>query len=135
MPVRNSRSGQPIMVVLDLLGRRWALRILWELRDGERQSFRSLQERCEISSPNVLTARLKELRHARVIELEEGAGYGLTESGRNLLRAMHPLSLWSEEWAISVGREDLAHLSKSSANKKERPPSTPQPRPRTRAAR
>lgn len=112
-PVRNSESGQPIMVVLDLLGRRWALRILWELRNGERHSFRSLQVRCQISSPNVLNTRLKELRHARVVSLEEGAGFGLTESGRNLLRAMHPLSLWAEGWAINVGREDLAHLTRA----------------------
>ena len=110
-PVRNSESGQPIMVVLDLLGRRWALRIIWELRNGERQSFRSLQDRCQISSPNVLNTRLKELRHARVIDLKEGMGFGLTESGVSLLNAMYPLSLWAEEWAISIGREDLAHLT------------------------
>lgn len=108
------------MAVLDLLGRRWALRILWELRSGERQSFRSLQESCEISSPNVLNARLKELRHARVVGLEEGAGFGLTETGRNLLRAMRPLSLWAEDWAIEVGREDLAHLTRAAAGKKEK---------------
>jgi DNA-binding HxlR family transcriptional regulator len=116
-PVRNSASGQPIMAVLDLLGRRWALRVLWELRNGERQSFRSLQDRCQISSPNVLNARLKELRHAQVVDLEDGAGFGLTGSGRNLLQAMRPLSLWAEDWAISIGREDLAHLTGSAAGK------------------
>ncbi|MFL6719387.1 MAG: winged helix-turn-helix transcriptional regulator [Burkholderiaceae bacterium] len=116
-PVRNSESGQPIMVALELLGRRWALRIIWELRDGGRQSFRSLQDRCQISSPNVLNTRLKELRHARVIDLKEGMGFGLTESGLNLLSAMYPLSLWAEEWAISIGREDLAHLKKLNATR------------------
>lgn len=114
-PVRSSRSGQPIMVVLDLLGRRWALRLLWELRTGERFSFRALQERCDISSPNVLNARLKELRHAGVIDLEGGAGFGLTPPGRELLKAMRPLSLWAESWAIRVGRDDLAHLTKAAA--------------------
>ena len=107
-PVRNSRSGQPIMVVLDLLGRRWALRIVWELRSGERKSFRALQERCDISSPNVLNARLKELRHAGILDLEDGAGFGLTASGHALLKAMHPLAAWADDWALSVGREDLA---------------------------
>ncbi|HYD93871.1 MAG TPA: helix-turn-helix domain-containing protein [Noviherbaspirillum sp.] len=116
-PVRNSRSGQPIMVVLDLLGRRWALRILWDLRSGERQSFRALQERCEISSPNVLNARLKELRHAGVIDLEEGGGYGLTAAGRELLAAMRPLAAWSDRWAQSVGREDLACFARARASK------------------
>ncbi|NEX62105.1 winged helix-turn-helix transcriptional regulator [Noviherbaspirillum galbum] len=121
-PVRNSESGQPIMAVLDLLGRRWALRILWELRDGQRRSFRTLQDVCQMSSPNVLNTRLKELRHARVIDLADGGGFGLTESGRQLLAAMHPLSLWAEAWAISVGREDLAHLARSA---KKTQPETP----------
>ena len=122
-PVRNSSSGQPIMVVLNLLGRRWALRILWELRSGERRSFRSLQECCQISSPNVLNARLKELRHAHVMDLEDRAGFGLTETGSKLLRAMHPLSLWAEDWAISVGREDLAHLKSAVMVKEGKKPS------------
>jgi len=33
-PVRGSRTGRPIMALLDLLGRRWVLRILWELREA-----------------------------------------------------------------------------------------------------
>ena len=45
LPARGSKSGLPIMALLDLLGRRWALRLVWELRDGG-QSFRALQERC-----------------------------------------------------------------------------------------
>ncbi|HJV56497.1 MAG TPA: transcriptional regulator, partial [Methylomirabilota bacterium] len=32
-PVRGSRTGRPIMALMDLLGRRWALRVIWELRD------------------------------------------------------------------------------------------------------
>lgn len=116
-PVRNSQSGQPIMAVLDLLGRRWALRILWDLRNGERQSFRALQERCEISSPNVLSSRLKELRDAGVIDLEEGAGFGLTATGHDLLKAMRPLATWADEWARTVGREDLACFIRSTARK------------------
>jgi DNA-binding HxlR family transcriptional regulator len=116
-PARSSRSGQPIMVVLDLLGRRWALRILWDLRNGERQSFCVLQERCDISSPNVLSARLKELRHAGVIDLEDGAGYGLTQAGRDLLKAMGPLSAWADSWALNVGRKDLTCFTRAGAKK------------------
>ncbi len=109
MPVRNSNSGQPIMALLDLLGQRWALRVLWEMREGERLGFRALQERCQISSPNVLTARLKELCHAGVLQ-QESDGYQLSDSGRALLQALKPLAAWAEDWAIRVGREDLAHL-------------------------
>ena len=39
-------SGRPIMVALDALGRRGALRLLWELRDGP-LTFRALQTACD----------------------------------------------------------------------------------------
>ncbi len=107
-PVRNSRSGQAIMALLDLLGRRWGLRVLWELRSGERLSFRALQETCQISSPNALNTRLKELRHAGIVDLEDAGGYGLTPAGHTLLKALGPLASWADDWARSVGREDLA---------------------------
>jgi hypothetical protein len=40
--VRGSQSGRPVMALLDLLGRRWALRTIWELREDS-LSFRALQ--------------------------------------------------------------------------------------------
>jgi len=113
MPVRHSESGQPIMVLLDLLGRRWSLRLLWCLRDGQRRTSRALQEMCGISSPNVLTGRLRELREAELVMLEEGRGYGLTNEGLRLLEAMGPLAAWADDWAKRVGREDLACYGRS----------------------
>lgn len=112
-PVRNSKSGQPIMVALDLLGRRWSLRILWSLRNGERQSSRMLQNECGISSPNVMNSRLRDLRGAGIVDLEEGGGYRLTKEGRDLLKALGPLAAWADGWARSVGRDDLACYSRS----------------------
>lgn len=112
-PVRNSQSGQPIMVAFDLLGRRWALRILWELRKGNSLTTRELQRACDISSPNVLTSRLKELRNAEILELREGGGYQLTEQGQRLLEALGPLAEWSDQWAVRVGRSDLACYRRS----------------------
>jgi len=88
------------MAALDLLGRRWALRVLWELRDGP-QPFRALRERSGGLSPSVLNARLAELRGAGLVDLGE-AGYRLTPIGRALGRALEPLSGWAERWA----RED-----------------------------
>jgi DNA-binding HxlR family transcriptional regulator len=87
------------MAAFDLLGRRWALRALWELRDGQPFSFRALQERCGGISPTVLNARLAELREAGVVELREGAGYVLGREGRALLDALAPLHAWAERWA------------------------------------
>ena len=61
--VRGSRTGRPIMALLDLLGRRWTLRIIWELR-STRATFRALREACGNPSPTVLNERLRELREA-----------------------------------------------------------------------
>ncbi|MBW8903388.1 MAG: helix-turn-helix transcriptional regulator, partial [Bradyrhizobium sp.] len=68
--VRGSRSGRPIMALLDLLGRRWSLRIIWELREQSMTS-RALRSACDEASPTVLQARLSELRDAGLIELAE----------------------------------------------------------------
>jgi len=96
--VRGSRTGRPIMALLDLLGRRWALRVVWELRDGPLTS-RALREACDDVSPTVLQARLTELREAGLISLERARGYELTGLGRELLDSVLPLHDFAERWA------------------------------------
>lgn len=88
------------MALLDLLGRRWALRILWELRE-EPATFRELQARCDGLSPSVLNQRLGELREARIVESGDG-GYRLTGAGRRLLAALAPLNKWAEAWGKAL---------------------------------
>lgn len=95
--VRGSKSGRPIMALLDLLGRRWVLRIMWELRDGA-LSFRELQQHCDGMSPTVLNQRLKDLREAGIVELAEEGGYTMSRQGQSLTGALLPLVKWSEEW-------------------------------------
>jgi DNA-binding HxlR family transcriptional regulator len=106
--VRGSRTGRPIMVALDLLGRRAALRVLWELR-GVPLTFRALQD-AAATNPAQLNTRLKELREARLVDHGEG-GYQLTADGRALLEAMRPLSDWAERW--SGARHAAPRASKS----------------------
>jgi len=96
-PVRGSKTGRPIMALLDLLGRRWQLRVLWELRAGAPMRFRALQDAAGVS-PSVLNTRLAELCDAKVVALTE-EGYALTAAGRALLDAFAPLYDWSERWA------------------------------------
>src|SRR3954471_10160589 len=93
---RGARSGRPIMALLDLLGRRWTLRILWELREATLTS-RALREACDDASPTVLQARLAELRQAGFVELAPG-GYRLTETGKQLLATLLPLHRFAERW-------------------------------------
>jgi len=89
------------MALLDLLGRRWALRVLWELRDGP-LTFRDLQARCDGMSPSVLNSRLAELRDAGIVEAA-GEGYQLTREGGRLLDGLGPLHRWAERWAKRTG--------------------------------
>ncbi|MBS0550026.1 MAG: helix-turn-helix transcriptional regulator [Proteobacteria bacterium] len=100
--VRGSQTGRPIMVLLDLLGRRWVLRLVWELRETP-QRFRALQERIG-ASPTIVNTRLRELREAGLIELDPESGYRLTVLGQELLRLFLPLHVWSEKWIKQVGR-------------------------------
>ena len=103
VPVRGSESGRPVMAALDLLGRRWTLRILWELSQAP-SGFRELQRRCEHMSSSVLSTRLDELTGARVLNLH-GDAYHLTRLGEDLVEALSPLNAWSRRWAEETGAD------------------------------
>jgi DNA-binding HxlR family transcriptional regulator len=96
--VRGSKTGRPVMALLDLLGRRWTLRIVWELRDGPLTS-RALRTACDDASPTVVQARLSELRTAGLVELLAADGYRLTSLGRELMESFLPLHQFAERWS------------------------------------
>jgi len=89
------------MALLDLLGRRWTLRLVWELRDRPCR-FRDLQDMTG-ASPTIVNTRLAELRDARLVTLDDDAGYRLTPLGQELLRLMLPLHQWADKWAKGPG--------------------------------
>ena len=101
--VRGSRTGRPIMALLDLMGRRWTLRILWELRETTLTS-RALRQACDDASPTVLQARLADLRQSGFVELAPGRGYRLTATGKELLGTLLPLHRFAERWMDSARR-------------------------------
>lgn len=82
------------MVLLDLLGRRWAMRVVWELRD-EPLTFRALQARCDDASSSTLSLRLSELVGVGIARTS-GEGYELTPAGRELLELFLPVNGWAE---------------------------------------
>jgi len=96
--VRGSQTGRPLMAALDLLGRRWTLRVLWELRRGP-LGPRELRARCDSMSPSVLYQRLRELIEAGLVEKDEADRYALTPLGADLGEAIAPLDRWSVRWA------------------------------------
>jgi len=100
-PARGTRTGRPLLVAFDLLGRRWTLRVLWELRQDP-LGFRALQQRCESMSSSVLRDRLSELVGAGLLETDLAGHYGLTQHGHSLLAALKPLSRWAEQWATET---------------------------------
>jgi DNA-binding HxlR family transcriptional regulator len=98
-------SSKPIDDALDLLGRRWALRLIWELRRTT-LSFSELRTRTGIS-PSVLSARLAELVKAGVLERDTGRRYRLSGRGRELARLLYELNRWAVQAGVS-SRSELA---------------------------
>ena len=104
-PVRGSKSGKPLMAILDLLGRNWSIGVLWHLSDGGDATFSELQKRCEAISPTVLNTRLKELQQAGLIKRTEN-GYGVTSLGGELFEMLAPLGNWSRTWAAKIKQDE-----------------------------
>jgi DNA-binding HxlR family transcriptional regulator len=122
--VRGSVSGSPINAIFDLLGRRWALGILWYLGDGP-SAFCRLQEECGGMSPTILNTRLKELQDADIVERTLG-GYALTQRGKKLRAYIVPVANWAADWSKDVYgyerqgmKERLAREAKGGASKKK----------------
>ena len=100
-PVRGSTTGRSLMAALDLFGRRWTLRIIWELRQ-EPLGFRLLQRRCDDMSSSVLQQRLTELQEARLVEVLSDGNYTLTPLGRDARESLDPVIEWSLRWAAEL---------------------------------
>lgn len=114
--VRGSNSGSPINALFDLLGRRWALGILWYLGDIP-STFRELQDRCGGISPSVLNSRLKDLRGAKIIARSLD-GYILTERGKELRTVIVPLAKWSANWSKEVYGYERSGMNERLAQEK-----------------
>ncbi|MBT8450586.1 MAG: helix-turn-helix transcriptional regulator [Deltaproteobacteria bacterium] len=93
---KKPHKERPIMLLLDSLGRRWSLRIIWELQDGPAK-FRALRSACDGVSPSVLNKRISELRKLGFVEKTDG-GYGLTRDGESLAERLRKLDRWARRW-------------------------------------
>ena len=93
------------MAAMDLLGRRWALRILWELR-AEPLGARALRSHCDQMSSSVLYERLGELTEAGLVARDESGDYLLTGLGMSLGSALEPLGVCAARWAESQQATD-----------------------------
>jgi DNA-binding HxlR family transcriptional regulator len=96
-------SERAMPATLELLGRRWALMLVWELR-RDALAFSELRERTGIS-PSVLSARLRELTDADIVERDGLRRYRLSGHGRELARLLYELNRWAERAGVSSQRE------------------------------
>jgi DNA-binding HxlR family transcriptional regulator len=90
---------RPMSVVLDQLGRRWSLRLVWELR-RDVVSFSELRERTGMS-PSMLTTRLRELEALGIVERDDARRYRLSGNGRELARILYEINRWAERTGVS----------------------------------
>lgn len=90
------------MAALDLLGRRWTLRVVWELQQAP-AGFRELRRRADEMSSSVLADRLRQLTEVGVVTTDDQGVYQLTELGHGLQPALEPLRAWAEDWAETLG--------------------------------
>ncbi|MGX1758000.1 winged helix-turn-helix transcriptional regulator [Streptomyces lydicus] len=103
-PVRGSTTGRPLMAALDLFGRRWSLRVVWELHEGA-LGFRALRGRCGGMSSSVLRQRLVELIESRLVHQTPDGHYALTALGQEAHTALSPLVDWSAAWAAALAEQ------------------------------
>jgi DNA-binding HxlR family transcriptional regulator len=99
-PVRGSTTGAPVMAIFDLLGRRWAMGVVWQLADGP-HAFTVLQSRCDSISPTILSQRIKDLVEAKLVDRTLD-GYQLTKIGQELFAILEPFQDWAHKWARTL---------------------------------
>lgn len=92
----NAAVGQ----LFELLEARYALRVLWALRDGHPQTFRLLQDSIGSITPNTLNTRIKELRAAGLMG-HGNEGYTVTPMGQDLLKRLNDMQAFAAKWATS----------------------------------
>jgi DNA-binding HxlR family transcriptional regulator len=97
-PHPKTTTGRPIVLLLDLLGRRWSLRILWELRAGKPVTYAHLREASDRMSTSVMATRLRELVDAGLIERLGDGSSRLTPDGAELLDHLAPLDTFAKRW-------------------------------------
>ena len=73
----SSKENAAINQLFERLECRYALRVLWALRDGHPQTFRLLQDSVGGITPNTLNTRIKELREAGLVD-HGSEGYTVT---------------------------------------------------------
>lgn len=100
----SSKENTAIGQLLSLLESRYAIRVLWALKDGHAQTFRLLQDSVGSITPNTLNTRIKEMREAGLIT-HGSDGYVVTPSGADLLKRLGDLSAFATKWSANLAKK------------------------------
>jgi len=125
----STKENAAVSQLLALLEARYAMRVLWALRDGHAQTFRLLQDSVGGITPNTLNTRIKELREAGLVS-HGGDGYSLTVSGQDLLKRLSDLQAFAGKWQLGQVKKAAAPAAAppSSPSSSSTPsPSSPSP--------
>jgi DNA-binding HxlR family transcriptional regulator len=99
----SAKENPAVTQLLELLEARYALRVLWALKDGHPQTFRLLQDSVGQITPNTLNTRIKELRAAGLLH-HDGDGYIVTTMGADLLKRLTELPAFAAKWTASQAK-------------------------------
>jgi DNA-binding HxlR family transcriptional regulator len=99
-----NKENAAVSQLLGLLESRYALRVLWALRDGHAQTFRLLQDSVGGITPNTLNTRIKELREAGLVA-HGNEGYSVTPVGSDLLKRLNDLQAFAAKWVAGQGKK------------------------------
>jgi DNA-binding HxlR family transcriptional regulator len=107
MSSMGAKENVAVNQLLELLEARFALRVLWALKDGHPQTFRLLQDSIGHITPNTLNTRIKELRAAGLL-IHDGNGYVVTAMGTDLLKRLNELPTFAGKWSSSQAKIAIA---------------------------
>ncbi len=100
----SAKDNAAVNQLFDLLESRYAMRVLWALKDGHPQTFRLLQDSVGGITPNTLNTRLKELRAANLVGHGD-SGYSLTNGGGDLLKRMSEMGAYAAKWTTAKAKK------------------------------
>jgi len=103
----SAKETAAVGQLLELLESRYALRVMWALKDGHPQTFRILQDSVGTITPNTLNTRIKELRAAGLMT-HGTSGYTVTTLGADLLKRLSELQAFATKWTTSLSKSALA---------------------------
>ena len=104
----SAKENAATSQLLELLEARYAIRVLWALRDGHSQTFRLLQDSVGGITPNTLNTRIKELREAGLM-VHDTTGYVVTPQGAELLKRLGDLPAFASKWSTGQAKKKPSH--------------------------